>query len=42
MANYLFDNFEYNLQNLAQYLPKEKKIDISYNYINQIQLSKGK
>jgi D-alanine-D-alanine ligase len=42
MANYLFDNFEYNLQNLAQCLPKEKKIDINYSYINQIQLSKGK
>jgi len=42
MANYLFDDFEQKLQKLAQHLPKEKKIDINYSYINQIQLSKGK
>ena len=42
MANYLFDDFASLLKNLASNLPKNKKIPITYEYVNKIQASKGK
>ena len=42
MANYLFEDFENMFYKLASNLPKEKKIDIKYEYINTIQSAKGK
>ncbi|KIM05154.1 MAG: D-alanine--D-alanine ligase [Sulfurovum sp. PC08-66] len=42
MANYLFDDFEMMVERLAQHLPKEKPIAISYQYIHSIQQAKGK
>ncbi len=42
MANYLFDDFENVLVTLANNLKKEKTIDINYEYINKIQMAKGK
>jgi len=42
MANYLFDNFEYLLKDVATNLHSEKKINIDYLYINNIQKAKGK
>ena len=42
MANYLFDNFNEILEKLANSLPKEKKIQINYDYVNTIQSAKGK
>ena len=42
MANYLFDDFEAMLERLALNLPKEKKIQIDYQYIHSIQSAKGK
>ncbi len=42
MANYLFDDFEAMLERLARNLPKEKKIQIDYQYIHSIQSAKGK
>ena len=42
LANYLFNDFETLLEKVATNLPKEKKIDINYLYINQIQKAKGK
>ncbi len=42
MANYLFDDFESVLDKLANNLKREKRIEIRYDYINKIQMAKGK
>jgi len=42
MANYLFDDFSSILENLSNSLPKDKKIQINYDYVNTIQSAKGK
>jgi len=42
MANYLFDDFNKLVNDLANFLPKEKIININYEYVNQIQKAKGK
>ena len=42
MSNYLFDDFNAVLTSLANALPKKRKINISYEYVNKIQASKGK
>jgi D-alanine-D-alanine ligase len=42
LANYLFDNFEEKLLMLSKSVELEEKIDIDYQYINKIQMSKGK
>lgn len=42
LANYLFEDFDTLLGKVATNLPKEKKIDIDYLYINSIQKAKGK
>jgi len=42
MANYLFKDFNKTLISLANNLPKNKKIKITYDYVNKIQAAKGK
>ncbi|MEA2017937.1 MAG: D-alanine--D-alanine ligase [Campylobacterota bacterium] len=42
MANYLFDDFNDIIIKLSQSLPKNRKIDINYEYVNKIQSAKGK
>jgi D-alanine-D-alanine ligase len=42
MANYLFDDFNGIMVRLARSLPKNKKIQIDYEYVNKIQSAKGK
>ena len=42
MANYLFDDFDEVLEKLAKNLKAEKQIVIDYQYINKIQMAKGK
>ena len=42
MANYLFDDFEGMVERLSRNLPKEKNIQINYQYIHSIQSAKGK
>ncbi|XPV67603.1 MAG: D-alanine--D-alanine ligase [Halarcobacter sp.] len=42
MANYLFEDFNTIFVSLANSLPKQKKIPITYEYVNKIQASKGK
>ena len=42
MANYLFDDFDEVIEKLAKNLKKEKEIIINYEYINKIQMAKGK
>jgi len=42
MANYLFDDFDEVLKRLAENLKEEKQIVIDYQYINKIQMAKGK
>jgi D-alanine-D-alanine ligase len=42
LANYLFDNFDEALEKLANNLKTEEKITIDYQYINKIQMAKGK
>ena len=42
LANYLFDDFDDILEKLAKNLKNERKIDINYEYINKIQMVKGK
>jgi len=42
MANYLFDDFNDVLNKLILNLPKSKKIQINYEYVNTIQSAKGK
>ena len=42
MANYLFDDFNSVLERLGNSLPKDRVIDIDYEYVNKIQSAKGK
>ena len=42
MANYLFEDFNTVLTTLAKSLPNQRKIKITYEYVNKIQASKGK
>lgn len=42
MANYLFDDFNKVILDLSSSLPKQKRIEINYNYVNTIQSAKGK
>ncbi|MCK5294041.1 MAG: D-alanine--D-alanine ligase, partial [Arcobacteraceae bacterium] len=42
MANYLFDDFNSIINNLSKSLPKKKRINITYDYVNTIQKAKGK
>lgn len=42
MANYLFDDFSNIINKLGNNLPKVKKIQIDYAYVNKIQSAKGK
>ena len=42
LANYLFDDFDEALEKLANNLKTEEKITIDYQYINKIQMAKGK
>ncbi len=42
MANYLFDDFDGIIKDLAHHLPQSIKIPQSYKYINDIQAAKGK
>jgi D-alanine-D-alanine ligase len=42
MANYLFDDFNGAIKDLAKSLPNAKKINIDYKYIHSIQSAKGK
>ena len=42
MANYLFDDFNDIIVRLTKSLPKDKKIQINYEYVNKIQSAKGK
>ncbi|MEA3314803.1 MAG: D-alanine--D-alanine ligase, partial [Campylobacterota bacterium] len=42
MANYLFDDFNDIIKKLANSLPKNKDIQINYEYVNKIQNTKGK
>jgi len=42
MANYLFSDFDNTIKSLSNFLPKSKKIEIKYQYINSIQKAKGK
>ena len=41
-ANYLFEDFNQVVQKTAKNIPKAKKIDIDYKYINSIVKAKGK
>lgn len=42
LANYLFDDFDSVLTELAKNIKTEEKITIDYQYINKIQMAKGK
>ncbi len=42
MANYLFDDFNSILLQLSKCLPKNRRIQINYEYVNKIQNAKGK
>jgi D-alanine-D-alanine ligase len=42
LANYLFNDFDAVLEKLARNVRTEKKISIDYQYINKIQMAKGK
>ncbi len=42
MSNYLFEDFNTVLTSLAKNLPTQKHINITYEYVNKIQASKGK
>jgi len=42
MANYLFDDFDLVLEKLSSSLKEERKIKVDFNYINKIQMAKGK
>jgi len=42
LANYLFDDFDNILEKLANSLQSEKLININFEYINKIQMAKGK
>lgn len=42
MANYLFEDFQDLFTKVASNLPKKKFIPINYEYVNKIQVAKGK
>lgn len=42
LANYLFEEFNSLVHDLANSLPKQKKIKVDYKFINEIQSAKGK
>ena len=42
LANYLFDDFEDVLEKLAKNVKQENLIPITFEYINKIQMAKGK
>ncbi len=42
MANYLFDDFNSTIIDLANFLPRCTKVSAQYKYINSIQAAKGK
>jgi D-alanine-D-alanine ligase len=42
MANYLFDDFDSTIKELARFLPQTKSVPHLYRYINKIQSAKGK
>jgi len=42
MANYLFEDFEDVLAKLASSLQSEKHVSVNFEYINKIQMAKGK
>jgi len=42
MSNYLFDDFNNVINSLVKSLPKDKYIQINYEYVNKIQSAKGK
>ena len=42
MSNYLFEDFNNIITNLANSLPKDRFIQINYDYVNKIQSAKGK
>ena len=42
LANYLFEEFDAVIQNLASELPCQRKINIDYKFISDIQSAKGK
>ncbi len=42
MANYLFEDFNSIINNLANNLPQQQNIKIDYAYVNKIQSAKGK
>lgn len=42
MANYLFKDFNAVLEGLASNLPKQKKIEVTYNFLHSINGQKGK
>ncbi len=42
MSNYLFEDFNEVITSLASNLPKKKKINITYEYVNKINAAKGK
>ncbi len=42
MANYLYEDFNLALQEVAKNLPKKHKIDVNYNFIHSINSAKGK
>jgi len=42
MANYLFNDFEGMIERLVKSLPKERNIEIDYQYIHSIHSAKGK
>ena len=42
MANYLFEDFEEVIESLSASLPRRKKINVNYEYIESINQAKGK
>jgi D-alanine-D-alanine ligase len=42
MGNYLFEDFDSTLKDLAKSLRVKDKIKITYDYVNKIQSAKGK
>ena len=42
MGNYLFEDFQASIENLAESLPHSKRIKVSYEYIHSISSAKGK
>jgi len=42
LAHYLFKDFNFEIESLISNLPKNRKISVSYEYINSIKKAKGK